>query len=66
MMNVDGARAGDPVVKFQTPRKGEKRQRSDKTGGVTTNPGAGVTDPVFESEERKLNIEIPEGWSAVR
>lgn len=63
MMNMDMARAGDPPVKFSSVKK--TKQDSSKTGGVTTNPGVGPTEPVFESKESKLNIEIPSGWRTV-
>ena len=68
MMNLDGARAGEGVVKqpgILSPKKGEDY-------GVTTTPkeesknSPGVTEPVFSSEERDLNIEIPTGWHVKR
>ena len=64
-MNLDGARAGEGVVKqpgILSPKKGE-------SGGVTTpevEDDKGVTEPVFSSEERDLNIEIPTGWHVKR
>ena len=53
MMNIDAARAGDGLL---SPKK-EKRGRSDSSVSATS------PDPVFSSEEKKLNIEVPEGWS---
>jgi hypothetical protein len=48
MMNIDQARAGDGLVQ---PKKKEEEQES-----------ADLTGPVFSSQEKKLNIEVPEGW----
>lgn len=64
MMNVDAARAGDGVT--SGTKKPEYRvPHSDDAGGPTTNPGVGPTEPVFESQEKKLNIEVPDGWRTV-
>ena len=51
MMNIDQARAGGEGI--IQPLKQEK-EVSD------------LTEPVFSSQERKLNIEVPEGWSVER
>jgi hypothetical protein len=65
MMNIDAARAADPVVKMADadgisildPKKPKKhKERED----VSEAPG--VTEPVFQAEESNLNIEIPQGW----
>jgi pyruvate dehydrogenase complex dehydrogenase (E1) component len=64
MMNMDGARAGNGVTSFPSPKK-YRVPHSDDSGGPTTNPGVGPTEPVFESQEKKLNIEVPEGWRSV-
>lgn len=65
MMNLDAARAADPVVKMADadgisildPKKPKKhKERED----VSEAPG--VTEPVFQAEESNLNIEIPQGW----
>lgn len=52
MMNMDQARAGEGIV---SPAKPEKKK--------SENPG--VTEPVFSSQEQKLNVEIPTGWKVV-
>jgi hypothetical protein len=52
MMNIDQARAGGEGL--IQPKKQEKELK-DLTD-----------DPVFSSQERKLNIEVPEGWSVER
>lgn len=54
MMDIDSARAADPVVK-KAPNPLLSKESKENT-----NPG--VTEPVFSSEEKKLNIEVPEGW----
>jgi hypothetical protein len=65
MMNIDAARAADPVVKMADadgisildPKKPKKhKERED----VSEAPG--VTEPVFQAEESNLNIEVPQGW----
>jgi hypothetical protein len=68
MMNIDQARAADPVVKMADasndngisildPKKPKKhKERED----VSEAPGP--TEPVFQAEERNLNIEVPQGW----
>jgi len=65
MMNLDAARAADPVVKMADadgisildPKKPkEHKERED----VSEAPG--VTEPVFQAEESNLNIEVPQGW----
>ena len=68
MMNVDGARAGEGVVKQPGILSPKKEQES---GGVTQpqredKSSPGVTEPVFSSEEKDLNIEIPTGWRVNR
>jgi hypothetical protein len=50
MMNMDMARAGEGVVS-------EKKKDDEKEATVT-----GGDNPIFSSEEKKLNIEVPEGW----
>lgn len=52
-MNIDQARAGEGIV---SPVKPEKKKGAE---------GPGVTEPVFSSQEQKLNIEIPSGWKVV-
>jgi hypothetical protein len=54
MMNMDMARAGDPVMK-------DKKQKEESEGASVT----GGDNPLFSSEESKLNIEVPEGWKTV-
>lgn len=53
MMNIDQARAGEGIV---SPAKPEKKKESETPG---------VTEPVFSSQEQKLNIEVPSGWKVV-
>ena len=53
MVNIDQARAGEGIV---SPVKPEKKKESDAPG---------VTEPVFSSQEQKLNVEIPTGWKVV-
>lgn len=55
MMGMDMARAGDPVV-----GKKDKKESDDNDASVTKGD-----NPLFSSEESKLNIEVPEGWKAV-
>ena len=63
MMNIDQARAAEPVVKMADagisildPKKPKKhKERED----VSEAPG--VTEPVFQAEESNLNIEVPQG-----
>jgi hypothetical protein len=52
MMNIDDARAGDGLL---SPKKEKKPQQQP--------PQPKNTEPVFSSEEKKLNIEVPDGWS---
>lgn len=52
MMNMDQARSGEGIV---SPAKPEKKGAE----------GPGVTEPVFSSQEQKLNVEIPTGWKVV-
>ena len=47
MMNIDQARAGGEGIITNDPK--ELKDLTD--------------DPVFSSQERKLNIEVPEGWN---
>jgi hypothetical protein len=65
MMNIDQARAADPVVKMadaggisildpKKPKKHKEREDVSDAGGVT--------EPVFQAEESNLNIEVPQGW----
>jgi hypothetical protein len=54
MMNTDMARAGDPVL------KDKKKKEESKDASIT-----GGDNPLFSSEESKLNIEVPEGWKTV-
>lgn len=64
MMNIDSARASDPVIgmadagiSILDPKKPKKhKERED----VSEAPG--VTEPVFQAEESNLNIEVPQGW----
>ncbi len=51
MMNLDMARAGEGMV------SGDKRKEQEQEATVT-----GGDNPIFSSEEKKLNIEVPEGW----
>lgn len=62
MMNIDGARAADPVVKKAplTDPNPLVKSKPHKKDGENVSPGP--TEPVFSSEEKKLNIEVPEGW----
>lgn len=53
MMNIDQARAGDGGLQ---PLK-KKNSGADKN----TTP-----DPIFESDEAKLKIAVPEGWKTER
>lgn len=67
-MNLDGARSGEAVVK-QPGILSPKKKKPDP--GVTQPQAemgdpAGVTEPVFSSEEHDLNIEIPSGWRVNR
>ena len=52
MMNMDQARSGEGIV---SPAKPEKKKAD----------APGVTEPVFSSQEQKLNVEIPSGWKVV-
>jgi|688.fasta_scaffold09251_8 hypothetical protein len=52
MMNMDMARAGGEGMVSGDKRK-EQEQEATVTGG---------DNPIFSSEEKKLNIEVPEGW----
>lgn len=63
MMNLDMARVSDPVIGMADdgdgigildPKKPKKRE--------DVSDAAGVTEPVFQAEEKDLNIEIPQGW----
>ena len=55
MMNMDMARAGgEGIVSSDKP---EKRKESEQEATVTSG-----NNPIFSSEERHLNIEVPEGW----
>jgi hypothetical protein len=55
MMNMDMARAGgEGMVSGDKP---EKRKEQEQEATVT-----GGDNPIFSSEEKKLNIEVPEGW----
>lgn len=64
MMNIDAARVSDPVIRMADtgmglldPKKPKKhKERED------VSEAAGVTEPVFQAEEKDLNIEIPQGW----
>lgn len=53
MMNLDGARAGDGIQK-------------NPEGPTSNEDGVGITDPVFSSQEKKLNYEVPDGWSVLK
>jgi hypothetical protein len=55
MMNMDMARAGgEGMISKEKPQKREEpEQEATVTGG---------NNPIFSSEEKPLNIEIPEGW----
>jgi hypothetical protein len=64
MMNLDMARVSDPVVKMADegtglldPKKPKKHKEREDVSDA-----AGVTEPVFQAEEKDLNIEIPQGW----
>lgn len=64
MMNIDAARVSDPVVgmadtgiSILDPKKPKKHKEREDVSDA-----AGVTDPVFQAEEKDLNIEIPQGW----
>ena len=64
MMNLDMARVSDPVVKMAdegmgllNPKKPKKHKEREDVSDA-----AGVTEPVFQAEEKDLNIEIPQGW----
>ena len=57
-MNVDQARAGDGMKGILSPPKPKPvKKNPDDMSDVP-----GVTEPVFSSEEQKLNIEVPQGW----
>lgn len=60
MMNIDSARVADPVVKKAKAETGPNPLMSKDNTRANDSPG--VTEPVFSSEEKKLNIEVPEGW----
>lgn len=64
MMNIDAARVSDPVVgmadtgiSILDPKKPKKHKEREDVSDA-----AGVTEPVFQAEEKDLNIEIPQGW----
>lgn len=58
MMNIDAARAGDGLLSPKKEKKGKVGENSSPTSVSATSP-----DPVFSSEEKKFNFEVPEGWS---
>lgn len=66
MMNIDAARVSDPVIGMADSEDGigildpKKPKRHKEREDVSD--AAGVTEPVFQAEERDLNIEIPQGW----
>lgn len=54
MMNMDMARAGgEGVISSDKPEKRKESEPATVTGG---------DNPIFSSEEKPLNIEVPEGW----
>jgi hypothetical protein len=55
MMGIDAARVSDPVIGNE--KKKEKDSQPD--------PVMSGNNPIFSSEEKKLNIEVPEGWKTV-
>lgn len=55
MMNMDQARAGEGIL--SPPKPTPTKKNPDDMSDVP-----GVTEPVFSSEEQKLNIEVPQGW----
>lgn len=58
MMNIDAARAGDGLLSPKK-RKDEGYKNEKRNDPVTaTSP-----DPIFSSEEKKLNVEVPDGWT---
>ena len=64
MMNLDAARVSDPVVGMADtgmglldPKKPKKHKEREDVSDA-----AGVTEPVFQAEEKDLNIEIPQRW----
>ncbi len=64
MTNIDAARVSDPVVGMADtgmglldPKKPKKHEEREDASDA-----AGVTEPVFQAEEKDLNIEIPQGW----
>ena len=64
-MNLDGARAGEAIVK----QPGILSPKKEKPDPGVTQPQADMGDspePVFSSEEHDLNIEIPAGWRVNR
>lgn len=60
MMNIDSARVSDPVVGMSNKDDGITILDPKKPKDNQDSPGP--TEPVFQGEERKLNIEIPKGW----
>lgn len=57
MMNMDQARSGDGMKGILSPPKPKTEKKNPDVSEVP-----GPTDPVFSSEEQKLNIEVPQGW----
>jgi hypothetical protein len=56
-MNMDMARAGgEGVISSDKPEKRKESEPATVTGG---------DNPIFSSEEKPLQIEIPEGWKTV-
>jgi len=55
MMGIDAARVSDPVIGNE--KKKDKDSQPD--------PVMSGNNPIFSSEEKKLNIEVPEGWKTV-
>jgi hypothetical protein len=54
MMNMDMSRAGDSMM------SDKKKKEESEDASVTKGD-----NPLFSSEESKLNIEVPEGWKTV-
>lgn len=64
MMGMDMARAGDPVIGMADTGPGllDPKKPKNHKEREDVSDAAGVTEPVFQAEEKDLNIEIPQGW----
>jgi hypothetical protein len=58
MFGIDDARVADPVITSK-PKMGEGLVSAKKKAKPNAQPNM---PPVFSSDEKELNIQIPDGW----